>query len=127
AAVRHVVHTAVTVRGEITQIVNRHIEQSLLDCPSHNTGGQRRLDHRGEDGDDVESHAFRSSNPSGGSITIFLPSISIVRQMSLARGIRISPFAPATTSRLPPTLPSTLSTVPTSSPPPVTTWQPTRS
>src|SRR5262249_44340183 len=109
------------------QIVNAHLDQPPLDGPAHHTDGQRGFDHRRKNGDDVESHTLRSSNPSGGSITIRLPGTSIVRQISVASGIRISPLAPATTSRLPPTVPSTPSTVPTSSPRSVMTWHPTRS
>src|SRR5262249_11212209 len=126
-AVRHIVDAAMPVGGEITQVVNRHLEQPPVDCPSHNTSCQSCFDHRRKNGGDVESHAFRSNSPSGGSITIRLPGTSIVRQISVASGIRISPLAPATTNRLPATLPSTSFTSPTSSPCAVTTRHPTRS
>ena len=48
---------------------------------------------------------FRSSNPSGGATTIFLPATSTSTQMPSASGIRISPPLPCTTSRLPRCIP----------------------
>src|SRR5207248_981179 len=129
AAVRHIVHDTVTIGREFAQVTHLHVEEAARDRAADDPRRERLLDHRREDRDNVERHdlLFKSSNPSGGSITIRLPARSIVRQISPTSGIRTSPSVPAITSRLPLTVPSTSSTTPTAWPAIVCTSQPIRS
>src|SRR5262249_24682245 len=90
--------------------------------------GERGLDHRGKDGDDVGNHGvFRPTNPSGGVITIVLAAMSMRLQNSSANGTSTSPRAPFTTSRGVPAPKCTSTTVPIVSCPTVSTRHPTRS
>ena len=107
AAVRHIVHHPVPVGREVPQVADLHVQRAALDRPAEHARRQRLLDHRRKNRDDVEGHAFTSSNPSGGSITIRFAAGSIVVQIAATSGISTSPPAAATTSRLPLSVPST--------------------
>src|SRR5205085_8866070 len=136
AAVRHVVHDPVTIGREVAQIAHLHVERPAVDRPADDARGQRLLDHRRENCDDVERHldhptcyafTFNSINPSGGSIRMRLPTGSISRQIPAASGTRISPPVPSITNRLPVADPSTSLTTPTMPPLVVSTRQPIKS
>ena len=118
--VKRVVHcSTVGVHGDI--------EQPPRDAAADHAFREAGDHHPRKDRDDVELHAvsFNSSKAYGRSTVMRRAATSIATQMCCANGIRTSPFAPATTSRLPPAPPSTRTTVPTGTPLTVSTAQPT--
>ena len=61
AAKRHVVHDAMPIGRVVPKVVHRDVEHSALDRAPDHPLAQRRLHHRGEDGDDVDFH--RGASP----------------------------------------------------------------
>src|SRR5262249_37567245 len=128
AAVRHVVHHAMTIRREGAQIVHDRLDHASLDRASDDTGSQRVFDHRRKDRDDVEPHqVFRSSSPSGGATPMRRAATPPTGQTPPAIGTSTVPRGVPTTRRLPPISPSTAVTTPTGVPSTVLTEQPTSS
>ena len=92
SAVRHVVHDAVAIGREVAQVAHLHVERPTIDRAAENPHGQRLLDHRRKDRDDVERHrAFNSSSPGGGSITIARCVVDIPPVPNLPPGAAIRP------------------------------------
>ena len=63
ASIRLVVHTAVSVCGEVSQVVNHHVQGPTTCRASDNTFRQERANHRRKDRDHVELHVAVSNLP----------------------------------------------------------------
>ena len=89
SAVGSVVHLVVPVRRVLSQIVHAHGDDPAVPRPSQDAARERSLEHGREGGDHVEFHQS-SRSPSGGSMVIHPPALSMSVQIERAAGTRTS-------------------------------------
>src|ERR1700694_1434426 len=95
AAIRHVVDLAVAVVRVIAQVMEAPRDEPVGEPSSGDSGAEGAWEHLGEEGQDLDDHAFDSS----GSSTVIVPSAGAIERTTLRiMGIRIS-WCPSVTRK----------------------------